>query len=119
MVRPGVQLQRNRQSWPALGSHEYASRNHGYPTIFHRTDFWNLGLWVSRWNSDLQIDEVKTYVDAGKIITTLQQNEIWWNSTEHITHTEFVPGPGGMPPWLNATGVEEWDAEKGRWMMDL
>ena len=61
--------------------------------------------WVSRWDDDRIIQEVRTYVDAGQIIRTLWDNEIYMNSSDRVTHRDFVPGPGGLPDIINSTQV--------------
>ena len=42
--------------------------------------------------------EIRTYVDAARVIRLLYDNEEWSNSTTYTDHTEFRPGPRGMPP---------------------
>nr|A0A348HAX8.1 RecName: Full=Dimerizing cyclase phiC; AltName: Full=Phomoidride biosynthesis cluster protein C; Flags: Precursor [fungal sp. ATCC 74256]BBG28500.1 putative hypothetical protein [fungal sp. ATCC 74256] len=65
---------------------------------------WELtSLWVSRWDEDKLLREVRTYVDAGQIMRTLWDNEIWWNSSDRVTHYDIMPGPGGLPPGINAS----------------
>ena len=41
----------------------------------------------------------------------LHENEIWWNATRYTDHTEFEPGPAGMP---NLTELEQLMPEKDR-----
>jgi hypothetical protein len=52
---------------------------------------------LTKWSGD-RIVEVKTYVDGAVVIELLEENEIWFNATQHTVRTEFMPGPGGMPP---------------------
>ena len=60
-------------------------------------------MWVSRWDENKLLREVRTYVDAGQIMRTLWDNEIWWNSSDRVTHYDIMPGPGGLPPGINAS----------------
>lgn len=65
---------------------------------------WELtSLWVSRWDENKLLREVRTYVDAGQIMRTLWDNEIWWNSSDRVTHYDVMAGPGGLPPGINAS----------------
>lgn len=41
--------------------------------------------------------EIRTYIDAPRIIEALQKNEIWWNGTTHRENLHYMPGPAGMP----------------------
>lgn len=41
--------------------------------------------------------EVRTYIDSTKVTQLLHENESWWNSTRHVEHLEWMPGPSGMP----------------------
>lgn len=56
-----------------------------------------VNVWLTKWSGN-RIVEVKTYVDGAVVIELLEENEVWFNSTQHTVHTEFMPGPRGMPP---------------------
>ncbi|RDW56973.1 hypothetical protein BP5796_13040 [Coleophoma crateriformis] len=86
------------QAWTVMEFYFNATTNRG--------DFWELtSLWVARWGEDKKLHEVRTYVDAGQIIKTLMDNEIYFNSSDRVYHSDFVPGPAGLPPWMNKTGL--------------
>ena len=63
-----------------------------------------INVWVTRWSQHEQMIEVRTYVDSTKVTQILHENEIWWNATRFTDHTEFEPGPAGMP---NLTELEQ------------
>ncbi|EED15406.1 conserved hypothetical protein [Talaromyces stipitatus ATCC 10500] len=84
------------QAWSVQEFYFNATTNKGQP--------WELtSLWVSRWDEDGLIREVRTWVDAGQIMRTLWDNEIWFNSSDRVHHYDFIPGPGGLPPIANKT----------------
>jgi hypothetical protein len=56
-----------------------------------------VNVWITRWKAGKMV-EIRTYVDAARVIRLLYDNEEWSNSTTHTDHTEFRPGPRGMPP---------------------
>jgi hypothetical protein len=41
--------------------------------------------------------EIRTYIDAMKVTQLIHESESWWNSTRHLEHLEWMPGPYGMP----------------------
>lgn len=82
--------------WLTMELYFNATTNKGLP--------WELtSLWVARWDENRLLKEVRTYVDAGQIMRTLWDNEIWFNSSDRVTHYDVLPGPGGLPPGLNAS----------------
>ena len=48
--------------------------------------------------------KVRTYIDSTRVSQMLHGNEIWWNATRDTDHTQFEPGPAGMP---NLTELEQ------------
>nr|QTE75988.1 ZopL4 [Diffractella curvata]BBU42022.1 putative hypothetical protein [Diffractella curvata] len=75
-----------------------------------------INVWVTRWSSDRkQMIEVRTYIDSMKVSQLLHENENWWNSTRHIHHYEWMPGPNGMPNLSELYALmPEQDRPKGR-----
>ena len=67
-------------------------------------DFDIVNVWVTRWSQHEQMIEVRTYIDSTRVSQMLHENEIWWNATRYTDHTEFEPGPAGMP---NLTELEQ------------
>ncbi|KAH8799342.1 hypothetical protein F5884DRAFT_869180 [Xylogone sp. PMI_703] len=61
------------------------------------TPFDIINVWITRWSEKEQMVEVRTYIDSMKVTQLLHENENWWNSTRHIHHYEWMPGPTGMP----------------------
>ncbi|KAJ5104476.1 hypothetical protein NUU61_001823 [Penicillium alfredii] len=59
-------------------------------------DFDIVNVWVTRWYRG-QMVEIRTYIDAARIMEALHKNEIWWNSTTFRDNHQFMPGPAGMP----------------------
>ncbi|OOF92163.1 hypothetical protein ASPCADRAFT_30186, partial [Aspergillus carbonarius ITEM 5010] len=55
-----------------------------------------VNVWVTRWYED-QMVEIRTYIDAPKIMDALHKNEIWWNGTTARENWQYMPGPAGMP----------------------
>ncbi|RAK95162.1 uncharacterized protein BO80DRAFT_419603 [Aspergillus ibericus CBS 121593] len=55
-----------------------------------------INVWVTRWHEN-QMVEVRTYIDAPKIMDALHKNEIWWNGTTERENWRYMPGPAGMP----------------------
>ncbi|OKL57228.1 hypothetical protein UA08_07380 [Talaromyces atroroseus] len=55
-----------------------------------------INVWVTRWHKG-QMVEIRTFTDSAPVIEVLQKNEIWWNSSTWTDHTQFIPGPSGMP----------------------
>lgn len=52
---------------------------------------------MTRWDHNQQMVEIRTYIDAGRIMEALHKNEIWWNGTTARDHLQYMPGPVGMP----------------------
>lgn len=59
-------------------------------------DFDVVNVWVTRWYQG-QMVEIRTYIDAGRIMDALHKNEVWWNGTTLRDHQQYMPGPAGMP----------------------
>ncbi|RAK83694.1 hypothetical protein BO79DRAFT_160229 [Aspergillus costaricaensis CBS 115574] len=55
-----------------------------------------INVWVTKWYQD-QMVEIRTYIDAPKIMDALHKNEIWWNGTSERENMLYMPGPAGMP----------------------
>jgi hypothetical protein len=53
-------------------------------------------VWVTRWYRN-QMVEIRTYIDAPRIMDALHKNEIWWNGTTARDNLQYMPGPAGMP----------------------
>ena len=53
------------------------------------------------------IDQVRAYPDGGAIIKTLLESESWFNSSDNVVRRELVPGPGGVPDWVNSSANED------------
>ncbi|KAJ5146267.1 uncharacterized protein N7515_000831 [Penicillium bovifimosum] len=63
-----------------------------------------INVWFTRWDHD-QMVEIRTYVDAPKIMEALHKNEIWWNGTTHRNNVQYMPGPSGMPDLEELEGL--------------
>ena len=59
-------------------------------------DFDIVNVWVTRWYQD-QMVEIRTYIDAPRIMDALHKNELWWNGTTFRDNVHYMPGPAGMP----------------------
>lgn len=59
-------------------------------------DFDIVNVWVTRWHRN-QMVEIRTYIDAPRIMEALHKNEIWWNGTTVRDNVQYMPGPAGMP----------------------
>ncbi|KAJ5689092.1 hypothetical protein N7462_003484 [Penicillium macrosclerotiorum] len=55
-----------------------------------------VNVWVTRWFRK-QMVEIRTYIDAPRIMDALYKNEIWWNGTTVRDNVQYMPGPAGMP----------------------
>ncbi|KAJ5343088.1 hypothetical protein MYU51_016299 [Penicillium brevicompactum] len=55
-----------------------------------------VNVWFTRWHRG-QMVEIRTYIDAPKIMEALHKNEIWWNGTTLRDNLHYMPGPAGMP----------------------
>ena len=49
--------------------------------------------------------EIRTYIDAPKIMEALHKNEIWWNGTTLRENLLYMPGPSGMPDLKELEGM--------------
>ncbi|KAJ5099816.1 hypothetical protein N7532_006817 [Penicillium argentinense] len=56
-----------------------------------------VNVWVTRWDHNKQMVEIRTYIDQGRITEALHQNEIWWNASSARDNLRYMPGPAGMP----------------------
>lgn len=56
-----------------------------------------VNVWVTRWDHNKQMVEIRTYIDAPRITEALHKNEIWWNGTSERDNLQYMPGPAGMP----------------------
>ncbi|KAJ5958341.1 uncharacterized protein N7479_005491 [Penicillium vulpinum] len=61
-------------------------------------------VWFTRWYRD-QMVEIRTYIDAPKIMEALHKNEIWWNGTTLRDNLQYMPGPAGMPDLKEIEGM--------------
>ncbi|KAH7559091.1 hypothetical protein J3E72DRAFT_379459 [Bipolaris maydis] len=59
-------------------------------------DFDIINVWVTKWHNG-RIVKVRTYIDAVESMIMLKENEVWTNSSTETEHTNFLPGPRGMP----------------------
>lgn len=41
--------------------------------------------------------EIRTFTDSAPVLQVLMENELWLNSSTWADHTQFIPGPSGMP----------------------
>ncbi|EIT80456.1 hypothetical protein AO1008_07331 [Aspergillus oryzae 100-8] len=55
-------------------------------------DFDIVNVWVTRWYQD-QMVEIRTYIDAPRIMDALHKNELWWNGTTFRDNVHYMPGP--------------------------
>jgi hypothetical protein len=49
--------------------------------------------------------EIRTYIDAPKIMDALHKNEIRWNGTTMRDNLLYMPGPAGMPDMKEIEGL--------------
>ncbi|OKO99935.1 hypothetical protein PENSUB_8152 [Penicillium subrubescens] len=57
-----------------------------------------VNVWVTRWHARTkQMVEIRTYIDAPRIMDALHKNELWWNGTTFRDNLQYMPGPAGMP----------------------
>ena len=49
--------------------------------------------------------EIRTYIDAPRIMDALHKNEIWWNGTTLRDNLQYMPGPAGMPNLTELEGL--------------
>ncbi|CAG8886655.1 unnamed protein product [Penicillium nalgiovense] len=63
-----------------------------------------INVWFTRWH-DGQMVEIRTYIDAPKIMDALHKNEIWWNGTTLRDNLQYMPGPAGMPDLKEIEGM--------------
>ncbi|PYI09969.1 hypothetical protein BO78DRAFT_458789 [Aspergillus sclerotiicarbonarius CBS 121057] len=69
----------------------------GFGGVMNSGDVFDIvNVWVTRWHED-QMVEIRTYIDAPKIMDALHKNEIWWNGTTDRENWRYMPGPAGMP----------------------
>lgn len=40
-----------------------------------------VNVWVTQWDHNQQMAEIRTYIDSTRISEALEKNEIWWNGT--------------------------------------
>ncbi|KAJ5586372.1 hypothetical protein N7450_006159 [Penicillium hetheringtonii] len=40
-----------------------------------------VNVWVTQWDHNQQMAEIRTYIDSTRIPEALEKNEIWWNGT--------------------------------------
>ena len=70
-----------------------------------------MNVWVTKWNTEEQMIQIRTYIDSTISQRMLHENEVWWNATYRLERPKFLPGPAGMP---NMTELEEFIAEIDR-----
>lgn len=63
-----------------------------------------VNVWVTRWYRN-QMVEIRTYIDAPRIMDALHKNEIWWNGTTVRDNLQYMPGPAGMPDLKQLEGM--------------
>ncbi|KAE8387942.1 hypothetical protein BDV23DRAFT_185803 [Aspergillus alliaceus] len=56
-----------------------------------------VNVWVTKWDANKQMVEIRTYIDAPRIMDALSKNELWWNGSTSRENVHYVPGPAGMP----------------------
>ncbi|KAJ5833706.1 hypothetical protein N7474_002017 [Penicillium riverlandense] len=69
------------------------------------SDFDIVNVWVTRWGHHGQMVEIRTYIDAARIMEALHKNEIWWNGTTFRDNLQYMPGPAGMPDMKELEGL--------------
>lgn len=57
--------------------------------------FDNTYAWITRWNTEGQIIQVRAYLDSALVAKSVFENEIPTNSTFTTLRDTIVPGPGG------------------------
>ena len=68
--------------------------------------FDNTYAWMTRWNAEGQIVQVRAYLDSALVAKVVTENETPTNSTFTSQRDTFEPGPGGMPDMGSRMGSE-------------
>ncbi|KAJ5461294.1 uncharacterized protein N7458_002846 [Penicillium daleae] len=65
-----------------------------------------VNVWVTRWHPQTkQMVEIRTYIDAPRIMDALHKNELWWNGTTFRDNFQYMPGPAGLPDLKQLEGL--------------